>query len=482
MKWIERLPWIAAVVFALAPVLLVPSAVTVDGPSHTYNAWVAAELESGDQGAIGSAFEIQRGIGQSLVSATALQWLGPWLDWDVGERVWLGILLAGLFLSVAWYVRRSGAPATPLLPLLLAWIPLSLITVWGFYDFLLGALIFCFLLAALDDESLPRIGLLLAALFLTHLFVFVVGMGVVMLRALRREDLRPAAAVAVVGGAVLVLATGVLEAELGVGGLNLRERLIHVGFSNILYSVSRAAIVAGLAWTGLLAFGLLRTPRDWRAYVGLALLAGAVVMPTDLAGGSILFERVHLLALITLAPVVATAAARLGRGPSLALTLVLGAALTVTFARWTALGETLHRDRLEIASLLKEAAVPEGGWVGSAFPRRTWNVRRAPIHWHLVDRAALDLELVAGDNYEAGVRPFPVTWAPGLDTLHVQDRDGLVHLSGAAPGDLYIVHDPGARLQQTAATTLATGPRFAVSVVRGSGSPAAPPALARGRD
>lgn len=482
MKWIERLPWIAAVVFTLAPVLAVPSAVTVDGPSHTYNAWVAAELESGDQGAIASAFEIERGLGQSLISATALQWLGPWLGWDVGERVWLGLLLVGLFFAVAWYVRRSGAPATPVLPVLLAWIPLSLVTVWGFYDFLLGALIFCFLLAALDDASLPRIGLLLMALFLTHLFVFVVGMGVVVLRALRREDLRPAAAVAAVGGTVLVLATGVLEAELGVSGLNLRERLIHVGFSNILYSVSRAAIVAGLVWTGLLVFGLLRTPRDWRAYVGMALLAGAVVMPTDLAGGSILFERVHLLALITLAPAVARAGARLGRGSSLALTFVLGAALTVTFARWTELGETLHRDRLEVASLLKEAAVPDGGWVGSAFPRRTWNVRRAPIHSHLVDRAALDLELVAGDNYEAGVRPFPVTWAPGHDTLHVQDRDGLVHISGAAPGDLYIVHDPGARVLRPDTVTLAVGRRFAVSVVRGSGDLSTSPTLARGSD
>lgn len=481
MKWIERLPWIAAAVFALAPVLAVPSAVTNDGPSHVYNAWVAAELESGNRSELAHAFEVDRGIGQTLVSATVLQWLGPWLGWDLAERVWVGTLLLGLLLAVAWYVRQSGAPPGLLIPLLLAWIPLSLMAAWGFYDFLLGAAIFALLLAALEDDSLPRIGLLLALLFVAHLFVFVIGLGVVTLRALQRKDLRPVAVVATAGGAVLVLAGGVLEAELAMG-FDPGQRMIQLAFSHVVSSVSRAGMVAGIAWTGLLVFGLLRLPRDWRVYVGLALLAGAIVMPTEIAGGSILFERVHLLALIALAPVVATASTRLGRGPALALGLVLVAALTASLAKWTTTGQALHRDRVEIASLLNEAEIPEGGWVGSAFPQGEWKVYRAPLHTHLVDRVALDLGLVAGDNYEAGVRPFPVTWAPGHGTLHIRDREGLVEISGAALCDLYIVHAPGARVQQAGATTLATGHRFAVSVVRGSGCPPAPPALARGRD
>ena len=88
---------------------------------------------------MGAAFEVDRSLGQTLLSATMLQWLGPRIGWNLAERLWVGFVLAGLLLAVAWYVRRSGATSTGLVPLLLAWLPLSLVTAWGFYDFLLGA-------------------------------------------------------------------------------------------------------------------------------------------------------------------------------------------------------------------------------------------------------------------------------------------------------------------------------------------------------
>ncbi|NIP79394.1 MAG: hypothetical protein GWM90_09345, partial [Gemmatimonadetes bacterium] len=60
MDRLERAGWGAAVLLALAPVLLVPSATTNDGPSHLYNAWVAAGIATGDP-VLSPVFDVDRG-------------------------------------------------------------------------------------------------------------------------------------------------------------------------------------------------------------------------------------------------------------------------------------------------------------------------------------------------------------------------------------------------------------------------------------
>jgi hypothetical protein len=465
-KPLERGLWCAAILFALAPVLLVPSAATNDGPSHLYNAWVASRVESGAPGAVGAAFEVDRSLGQTLLSATMLQWLGPRIGWNLAERLWVGFVLVGLLGAVAWYVHRSGATSTNLVPLLLAWLPLSLVTAWGFYDFLLGAGVFAVLLGTLEEGSRPRIGLLLALLFLIHLFVFVMALGVVGVRALSRKDLRVPVILGAVFGAALVLGSGVLESELALN-FDLGQRLVQLAASSVLYSVTPAAAVAGLAWTALLAYGLTRSPREWRSLVGLALLIGALIVPTNIGGGSILFERVHLLALIALAPVVADSAARLPRAAALPLALLLAGGLSLTFSQWTSTGRDLDADREEIASLLQEANVATGnGWVGSGLPDGEWKVYRAPFHAHLVDRVALEFGLTAVDNYEAGIRPFPVRWTHGRQTIHIRSVGDVVQVYGTPAEAVYVVHPAAARLDD-AVEPVARGARFAVSILPG---------------
>lgn len=466
-KPLERGLWCAAVLFALAPVLLVPSAATNDGPSHVYNAWVASQIESGTPGAVGAAFEVDRNLGQTLLSATILQWLGPRIGWELAERIWVGFLLAGLLLAVAWYVHRSGAASTVLVPLLLAWIPLSLMTAWGFYDFLLGAAVFAVLLEALEKGSRPRIALLLTALFLIHLFVFVLGLGAVGVRAWSRRDLRVPVVLGAVLGVALVLGSGVLESELAMS-FDLGQRLVQLVAGSVLYAVTPAAAIAGVAWTALLAYGLTRSPREWRSLVGMALLVGALVVPTNIGGGSILFERVHLLALIALAPIVADSAARLPRATALPLALLLAGGLSLTFIQWTSTGRELDADRKQIASLLQEAGVVRSnGWVGSGLPDREWKVYRAPFHAHLVDRVALQLELVAADNYEAGIPPYPVRWTQGRETIHIRSVGDVVQVSGTPPQTVYVVHPAAARLDEADVDPVARGARFAVSVLPG---------------
>lgn len=468
-KPLERGLWCAAIIFALAPVLLVPAAATNDGPSHLYNAWVASQVESGASGPVSSAFEVHRSLGQTLLSATVLQWLGPRTGWDLAERLWVGFVLCGLLLAVAWYVRRSGAASTVLVPLLLAWIPLSLVTAWGFYDFLLGAAVFAILLDALEEGSRLRIALFLSLLFLIHLFVFVMGLGALALRAWSRRDLRVPVVLGAVVGAALVIGSGVLESKLAMD-FDLGQRLVQLAAGSVLYSVEPAAAVAGVAWTGLLAYGLARGPREWRSLVGLALLIGALIVPTNIGGGSILFERVHLLALIALAPLVAHSAARLPRAAVLPIALLLAGGLSLTFIQWTSTGRDLGTDREEIAGLVEQAGVAAAnGWLGSGLPDREWKVYRAPFHAHLVDRVALELGLVAVDNYEAGIRPFPVRWAQGRRTVHIRSAGDLVQVHGTPEQTVYVVHPAAARLDVADVEPVARGARFAVSVLPGPG-------------
>jgi hypothetical protein len=117
--------WAVGATRALAPVLLVPAAATVGGPTHLYSAWVAAQLRADPALPFADVFEVRLRPGQMLVTATALRVLGPGLGWELAERIWLGALLLGLLLALAWYVRGSAAGWTRGAPLLLAWIPLS---------------------------------------------------------------------------------------------------------------------------------------------------------------------------------------------------------------------------------------------------------------------------------------------------------------------------------------------------------------------
>lgn len=478
-----RVIWAISLLLVLAPVLLVPAAVTNDGPSHLYNAWVAAELGHGASPRLAEAFSVDRGVGQTLVSATALQWLGPVLGWDLAERVWLGLILVGLLLSLGAYIRRAAPDGTaPLLtPILAAWVPLSLMTAWGFYDFLVGVVVFIHLLIALEDGRRLRIVALLLLLYLAHLFVFAVGVGIVILRSAGRKDLRVFAATALGAGLVLLLLSRGLSPGIE-WDVRWGERLTQLAFSNVLYTVSPLAIAAGLAWSLLLVLGAVLGPRDWRAAAGLLLLAGAALAPSWLAGGTFLFGRTHLLALVVLAPLVAGAAGRLPAVPRTALAAVLLVALGATFGAWTRAGRDLERDRRQMTALLDRAGVRDGdAWVASSLPEEELKFHRAPFHAHLADRVALDLRLVAADNHEAPSPAFPVTWTEPWRGVYVyRPAPATLRVTGAAPGDVLLIHGRAERVEGGEPVVAATD-RFAVTrlpaaALAGHGSGARPAA------
>ncbi|NIP79395.1 MAG: hypothetical protein GWM90_09350, partial [Gemmatimonadetes bacterium] len=371
---------------------------------------------------------------------------------------------------------RDEAPSSFLAPLLLAWLPLSLVTAWGFHDFLLGAALLPLLLDALERGGIARILLVLTALFFLHLFVFAVGIALLGLRSLSRRDLRVLAGAVAMAGAIVLATTDVLGAGIS-WDVDWGQRLVHLVFTNVLYTVSPAGIAAGVAWTVLIVYGLVRLPRTWPAWAGAALLLVAVVSPAVFAGGSFTFERVHLLALVALAPVVVRAAARLPARAAGAVGLVLVTALGLTFLEWTRAGDVLDADRAEIRALFRDIDVPASRLrVASALPVGRLKVGRAVFHEHVADRAAMDLGLVAADDYEADSPAYPVAWKGDRRGLRIRRVGTTLHLDRVPTVDTYIVHEPGARFARHPAVIVAAGRRFVVSRV------AAMPADEPGRD
>jgi hypothetical protein len=436
---LRAVPWAVALLLALAPVLLVRGAVTVDGPSHLYNAWVAAELARDPASPVGDAFAVRPAMGQMLVTAAALRALGPVLGWDRAERVWLALLLAALLAALGWYVRGSIPVATPWAPLFLAWVPLGWVTAWGFYDFLAGMVLFTLILDGLGDGGRARILALLALLYFAHLFAFAVAVGVLVLRSLDRADLRVTAA------AVVLACAGLVVAAPGLGGginwdFSIRSRLIHLAFSSTLASVSRIALVAGAVWTALLVTGALRSRWDWRCLAGFLLLVGGLFVPRSVGSGTFLFERVHVLGLIILAPLLVQTVTRLPRLATGMLGLVMAGALVGVFVAWTQAGWRLDEDRRRITALLEAVGVESGAAVTSVFPHRELSLHRAPVYFHLLDRSALDLGAIVADNYQANESVFPVSWTAGRTGVMPAQRGREWDVAGRTGAALYVVH------------------------------------------
>jgi hypothetical protein len=459
---LREAPWVLALLLVLAPVLLVKAAVTVDGPTTLYNAWVAAELARDPASPLGNAYSVRPSMGQNLVSAATLRALGPVLGWELAERAWLGALLAALLASLGWYVRRTVPGATPLAPLFLAWVPLGLVTAWGFYDFLAGMVLFALLLDALGDGGRARIVPLLALLYFAHLFAFATAVAVVVLRSLERPDLRVTAAGVVVAGGVLVLAAPALG-----GGMiwesSIRSRLIRIAFSSVFETVSPLALLAGAVWTALLVTGAIHLRWDWRCRAGFLLLAGSAFVPTSVGGGSFLFQRLHILALITLAPLVIQTITRLPRLATGVLSLLMAGLLAVVFGAWTGAGRQLDEDRYRITTLLRTAGVEQGAAVASAFLYYDLLTHRAPLGLHLVDRSALDLGAILADNYQASTAVYSVSWSAQRTAVRTHKRGDEWSVRGGIGAALYVVHDTGARLDTGRALPLVDDGRFAVT-------------------
>jgi hypothetical protein len=461
-RLLTLVPWAVALLLALAPVLLVRAAVTVDGPTHLYNAWVAAELARDPTSPLADAYAVRPAIGQMVVSGAVLRALGPVVGWDGAERVWLGVLLAALLAALGWSVRRSVPDASASAPLVLVWVPLGWVTAWGFYDFLAGMVLFTLLLDALDDGGRARIVPLMALLYFVHLFAFAASVGVLVLRSIDRPDLRATAAAVAVAGAGLVLAAP------GLGGgmtwdFSFQSRLFHLAFGGILVSVSPVGILAGLVWTGLLVTGALRVRWDWRCRAGFLLLAGSIVAPTSVGNGSFLFERLHVLGLIALAPLVVGTITRLPRLLAGAASLALIVAALAVFGTWTEAGRQLDQDRRQITALLGAAGVEPGAAVAAVFPHRDMSAYRARVTYHMVDRSALDLGLIVADNYQAITPAFPISWADDRRAVEITQQGQEWAVSGAIDGTLYVVHRADARWYPGRTPPLADDGRFAVT-------------------
>jgi hypothetical protein len=268
--------------------------------------------------------------------------------------------------------------------------------------------------------------------------------------------------------AVAMTGLGLVLAAPGLGGgmswdFSVRSRLSQLAFSNALVSVSPIAIVAGATWAALLLLGARRFECDWRCRAGFLLLAGSIFVPASVGSGDFLFDRLHILGLIILAPLMVRTITGLPRLATATLSLLMAGALLGVFVVWTEAGRQLDEDRRRITALLEAAGVDRGAAVTFVFPRDEMRLYRAGVYAHLIDRSALDTGAVVADNYQANYTVFPVSWVDQRTAVTPRQKGQEWDVGGPIETALYVVHLADARPSTLGLVTLVDDDRFAVT-------------------
>lgn len=459
--------WIAAAVLLVAvalPVVRSPVLPTQDGPSHVYNAFVTHRVSAGDT-LWTSHFTLGPALAPNRTTHLLLLNLGPALGWSAAERAVVLIATGLPFLAILGWQRSGTGRLEAALAPVAAWMSTSWFLWKGFYDFSISIGLFA-LLALLLHRSFERaasgggerrdvsgepgpeppgsggsgagptlarwrrllgrhlpVQLLLGLLLFTHLFTFTASVALVAFhfahRAWRKEGPWWELVAALPGALALVMV--VTGGTLGGGeldwwplGLTL-ENFILGAWSISFDSLDGAA--GAIMTVGLLSLPLVRRVRDGGRLSGFELFAYLSVLlsfaaPSHVGTGIYAPERMRILGLLLLLPSASRAldgGARvrwLGRlgGAALAVLLVLHVRQALDASREV-------RDNLvQMRTAFERSDVSPGTEIQGAYWNPLEKTHRIAALVHLVDRVALEMELVDLDDYEAPLPVFRVNW------------------------------------------------------------------------
>lgn len=463
--------------------------VTQDGPSHVYNAAIAAA--SNDESApFAHLFVTREGIRPNAASHAILATLGPRFGWAAAERIVILMALVGTLVAAMLLVRG----ALPLVAFA-AWLASSWFVWMGFYDFALSLPWFVALVLLLARSPPTRgpllLQLLLAPLYLTHFFTFAVGVVLATVVFAARAAGRSRFAWRELLPVVPAIALLLLEMATGAGGAPAwttapAARLRDFATADFIVTVVWLDGVVGVATMLTVVSVVAGVVYRWRAApvpwgdtstlaaFGAVLVLLSLAAPDAVGEGGYVPARMRLLGVVALLPAMTAAAARLSRRRQLLAAVVLMATLgwrSFLLAREArAMGEMTA----EVGGLLERAGARDGAWLVTRLSAyRRWPFRIGAYR-HLGERAAVDRRLVVLNNYEALYGIFSVSWRGRPDWVFFRPRDGSL-VATLVPGDIrwsgpmHVLHERTARVVPDSTLEVVgmhVGRRFAVSTVR----------------
>jgi hypothetical protein len=445
--------WLGALFLTLALLYVVPFWIvrylpTVDGPCHTYNAWILRQY-----------FNVQHyPLFQQYYRINAEpypNWLGhgvmALLMFVVPPLAAEKLLVSAYALALLggiWYLTGAVRPGNSRWLAFLAFpFVFNYTFQFGFYNFSLSLALFPFVLGAWwrhRDRPVTLlyavgINLLLGLCYFSHILSFglaLLAIGILWLATLRRGEWRRRLA------DVLVLAP---QAVLPIWYFSRQGGAILPSFwpfgRQLRYFASLGALPflgAAQDWlAGLLALtflvlllltlrreGLRRPPRDERAFLLLAAVFTLLffVSPEGVSGGTILKPRLCLYPYLILIPWLApSAGARARRIGVAALTLV-----ALLDLGYVVHGYTLLSARMEGYLAGLDAVAPNTRVLPLLFQRRVFDAK-VDVLSHAMSYKAIERGLIDWDNYEATWPFFPTAFrasAPPPPIVDIEARPG----------------------------------------------------------
>ncbi len=446
-RWLGALFW-ALALLSLTPFWTVHYLPTVDGPCHTYNAWILLHHSDPRYPLFGQYYRINAEPSPNWTGHAVMALLMLAVPPLVAEKVLVSAYALTL-LAGAWYLAGSVRREGRWLALLALPFVFNFMFQFGFYNFSISLGLFLFALGFWwryrDRPGSPvyivGINLLLVLCYFSHILSFglaLLAIAVLWLATLRRDGWRRHLLHVAVLAPQLLLPVWYLTRE---GG---GEVAAYWSFSQLVsYFLGLAvlspfggsqdwvAALLALIFLALLVLTLRHggLGRPWRQEHAFLVLAAFFtflyfVSPEGMAGGTMLKNRLSLYPWLILIPWLAPGLSPRARRIA-AAALALAAVLNLAFViRWY---ERLSGD---MAGYLAGLATvePDTRVLPVPFARQPHG-SRLDILGHAMSYAALEKGLIDWDNYEAASAHFPtqfrVPWPPIVD---IEARPGRLRL------------------------------------------------------
>jgi hypothetical protein len=424
--------WLRGTFFALALLYVIPFWVvrhvpTVDGPCHTYNAWILRQHANVERYPLFQQYyEINPSPYPNWISHGTMALLMFAVPPVAAEKLLVsGYVLT--FLAGAWYLAGSVRPGERWLAFLAFPFAYHQLFQYGFYNFSISVAVFLWVLGFWwrRRERPGRLGyavginLLLWLCYFSHILSFVlalISIAVLWLATLRRETWRrhllhvPILLPQLALPLWFALRQGGEEVPAGWSFAQLASYFARL---EVLLTLDEIPLWYGAALAALflvlLVLSFRRGRREENAFLVLALLLLAFyfLSPEGVGGGTLLKNRLSLYPFLVLIPWLSP---RLGSRAETAgaamLALVALANLGLLIHGYRALGAEVERYLAGLEPVTPNSRVLALLFAHAAGPTDVFS--------HAIAYAALEKGLIDWDNYEAKAAHFPVRFRPSV--------------------------------------------------------------------
>jgi hypothetical protein len=295
--------WVVLALFAaVAPVWLSTTLPSSDGGSHIYNAMIAHEVRAHST-PFDAIYMLRAAPRADFASDSMLRLLGPYIGWELAERILASLILIVSGLSFYSLSRSSLSGAYS--ATLACWLATNWFFWMGFFDFSLSLAPFAALVILLrTSEARLRwswITVSLFALYATHLFTFAIGTALFICILFFRVLQEKVHSLWLVTGAIPagLLMYELLTGPVGHGGVSwagwkaFERAVAGWAIGDFLITFTWIGLVVGTAvmiatWAGAIQRArrsLLAKRWDPIDLFALALFAGSLIVPDHIGPG-----------------------------------------------------------------------------------------------------------------------------------------------------------------------------------------------------